>query len=188
MICKGVLVLKFSRWVFVFIIVFVLVSCGSDVETDGFSIGFMYDSLGSEPAQEVFCGFHTSKPIDDGGPIEIDFYIGIPEYTFGSIDDTSSIIIYVTDSNGENRVNLYTITNFNENDFTYNIVENNDDTFSVEYTYSMEISIPESMFSSSEGMFEIGFEVLATGDNSVHFSAWNIVSYIITNDKIELLK
>jgi len=37
-------------------------------------------------------------------------------------------------------------------------------------------------------MIEIGFEVLTADDNSVHFSTLNIVSYVITNETIELIK
>ena len=119
-----------------FLVVFVLVSCGSALETDCFSTGFTYNSSGSKPVQEVFCGIHTTESTNAFWPIQIEFYIGVPEYSFN--DDLSSIIIYATNSNKENRVSLQTITNFNENDFTYNIVENSDDTFLIKYTYSIE--------------------------------------------------
>lgn len=184
---KGAFILKQFRFIFVFFVVLLLASCSSNVETDGFSSGFLYDSLGTEPAQEIFCGIHTAESINAIGPIQIEFYIGVPDYSFGNIDDLSSIIIYVINSDEENRVDINTITNFDINDFTYKIVENSNDTFSIEYTYSIETSIPESMFSGSEGMIEIGFEVLTADNSSVHFSTWNIISYVISDEKIEFV-
>lgn len=189
-ICWGVFILKLFRLIFVFVVVLALVSCSNNVEDEGLNVGFLYDSSGSEPAQEVFCGFSSSESTYTIGTIILEFYIGIPEYSFGNIDDLSSIIIYAKNLDDESKVNIYTISTFGVSDFAYNKIENDDDTFTIEYTYSVEISIPESMFSSSDGSIELGFEVLTAdnnGDESIHFSTWNIVSYVVANQEIELV-
>jgi len=183
--------LKLFRVIVVFIVFLALVSCSNSVEEEGFNVGFIYDSSGSEPSQEVFCGFSSSESTYTIGTVIIEFYIGIPEYSFGNIKNLSAIIIYAKNLDDEIKVNLYTISNYDVSDFAYNKIVNDDDTFTIVYTYSIEITIPESMFSSSDGSIELGFEVLTVdnnGDDSTHFSTWNIVSYVVANQEIELVK
>jgi hypothetical protein len=177
--------------VFLISVLCMLVSCNAENRTsDSIEKGISNLEESNASQQSIFCGYYINQSEIEYTDVSVRFYIGIPHEAFTKDESLSNIVIYVKNSDSNEKEILMTISEYERTDFEYSILNNSNGTVTIEYLYMVNILIPEALFVEEGSPLEIGFDVMVDVNDigeTVHFSTWQDLSYVIEDTKIKIL-